>query len=125
MEKQDFKPRLVVKNVHTNKIGVVCCDLSGMLSCNGPEEVSVVYDGTTCASGIDWKDLIIIRNEKATADLKKCDAGRGAEACIFLTVGARGAECERFGSLRWDLIFRTMNAKRNPEKLFPDCQFSE
>jgi len=123
MGKQDFKPRLVVKNVRTNEIGVTCDDLPGMLSCNGPEEVSVVYDGSTCTCGTDWRDLTILGNEEAKADLKKCGAGRGAEACIFLTVGPGGAECKRFGSLRWDLIFRTMNAKRNPEKLYPACQF--
>jgi len=124
MEKRDFKSGLIVKNVSTGQIGVTCNDLPGMLSCNGPEEVTVIYDGSSCGSGTDWKKLTIIGKEEAKADLKKCGAGRGAEACIFLTVRSGGVKCERFSSLRWDLIFRTMNAKRNPEKLFPACQFS-
>jgi hypothetical protein len=121
--KTDFRPQLVVRNKATDCIGVICRDLPGPLSCNGPDEVSVVYDGTTCASGTDYRELEIIGPENAVADLEKCGAGRGEETCIFLVVGSRGAECQRFGSLRWDLIFRTMNAKRNPDRLFPHCQF--
>ncbi len=121
MVKTDFRPQLVVRNKETGSIGVTCEDLPGPLSCNGPDEVSVVYDGTTVASGTDYRELEIVGPENAVTDLNKCGAGRGEEACIFLVVGAG---CQRFGDLRWDLIFRTMRAKRHPEKLFPKCQLS-
>ena len=123
MLETDFRPQLVVRNKETGSIGVTCRDLPGPLSCNGPGEVSVVYDGTTVALGTDCMDLKIIGPENAVADLDKCGAGKGEETCIFLVVRHNGAECQRFGSLRWDLIFRTMRAKRHPEKLFPKCQF--
>lgn len=122
MSKEQFIPQTVVKN-RNGQIGVVCNDLPGPLSCNGPEEVSVVYEGSTCEVGTDWKELEVVGPENAVADLKKCGAGRGEEACIFLVVGGNGAGCQRFGSLRWNLAFRTMNAKRNPDKLYPACQF--
>ena len=124
MCKTDFQPQLIVKNKETGSIGVTCEDLSGPFSCNGPNEVSVVYDGTTYAMGTDYRKLEIIGPENAVADLIKCGAGKGEEACIFLVVGPKGAECQRFGSMRWDLVFRTMKAKRNPDKLFPNCQLS-
>jgi len=124
MLKTDFRPQLIVKNNKTGSIGVTCSDLPGPLSCNGPDEVSVVYEGTTCASGTDYRELVIVGPENAVADLHKCGAGRGEEACIFLVVGSNGAGCQRFGNLRWDLVFRTMSAKRHPDKLFPKCQLS-
>ncbi|PIR02708.1 MAG: hypothetical protein CO031_02100 [Candidatus Nealsonbacteria bacterium CG_4_9_14_0_2_um_filter_37_38] len=124
MLKTDFRPQLVVRNKETGSIGVTCRDLPGPLSCDGPDEVSVVYDGTTVALGTDYRAFEIMGPENAVADLNKCGTGKGEEACIFLVVGPDGAECQRFGNLRWDLIFRTMNAKRQPEKLFPKCQLS-
>lgn len=124
MLKTDFRPKLVVRNKEIGSIGVTCRDLPGPLSCNGPDEISVVYDGTTVASGTDFRELEIVGPENAIADLHKCGAGKGEEACIFLVVGSNGAECQRFGDLRWNIIFRTMRAKRHPEKLFPKCQFS-
>ena len=124
MHKKDFLPKLVVKNKETGFIGVTCCDLPVPLSCNGPDEVNVVYDDTDVALGTDYRLLEIVGTEKAVANLKRCGAGKGEEVCIFLAVGSDGAECERFGDLRWDIIFRTMEAKRHPEKLFPKCQFS-
>ena len=123
MLKTDLRPKLVVRNKETSSMGVTCRDIPGPFSCNGPDEVSVVYDGTTVTSGTDYRVLEIVGPENAVADLNKCGAGRGEDACIFLVVGPNGAECQRFGDLRWDLVFRTMRAKRHPEKLFPKCQF--
>jgi hypothetical protein len=122
MLKTDFRPGLVVRNRRTNSIGVTCPNLPGVLNCNGPDEVSVVYDGTTVAVGTDYRLLEIIREENAVADLKKCGAGRGKDACIFLVVAPNGAKCERFGELRWNLIFKTREAKREPKEFFPKCQ---
>ena len=124
MDKSSFVPKTVVKIKDGGQIGAVCPDLPGPLSCNGPEEVSVVYEGDNVAIGTDWHRLEIIGPEKAKADLLKCGAGRGEDACIFLTVGSNGAECQRFESMRWNLIFQTMKAKRNPVSLYPKCQFS-
>ncbi|MBI2098561.1 MAG: hypothetical protein HYT49_02790 [Candidatus Wildermuthbacteria bacterium] len=124
MLKEDFLPQLVVRNKETGATGVVCPDLPGPLSVDGPDEVGVVYDGETTAHGTDFRVLEVVGPENAVADLDKCGAGKGEQACIFLTIGSKGVECQRFGNLRWSLIFRTMKAKRHPEKLFPECQLS-
>ena len=118
----DFVPKLIVKNIKTGEEGVTCTDLPGMMSCNGANEVSVVYKGTTVASGTNYEYLEIIGKEKAVANLKKCGAGKGPDACIFLVMSENGPECERFGNMRWSLIFRKMNAKREPAEPFPECQ---
>ena len=89
-----------------------------------PGEVSVVFDGETASCGTDWQKLEIIGQENAVADKDKCGAGKGEDCCIFLTAGGNGFECARFGDLHWDLQFRIMNAKRHPDKLFPNCQLS-
>lgn len=114
----------VVKNRQSGKIGVVCPDLGGMLSCCTDEEVPVVYEGTSVSCGTLFDQLEIIGPENAGADLKKCGAGQGENCCIFLTVGTNGPECQRFGNLRWDLVFRksSMASKREPTELFPGCQ---
>jgi hypothetical protein len=52
---------------------------------------------------------------------EKCGIGRGAECCIFLTIGS-GFECQRHGELRDYLMSRVMSAKRNPIEPFPHCQ---
>jgi hypothetical protein len=125
MGKSDFTPKTIVRNKKDGTVGVICPDMTGPLNCNGPEEVGVVYDGTAYASGTDWHDLEVIGREEAIADLQKCGAGKGTEACcIFLTMSGSGPSCERFSGLRWTLFFRTMNAKRHPEKLFPNCQLA-
>lgn len=88
-------------------------------------EVSVVYDGDSVAIGTDWNKLEIVGPENAVADLQKCGAGKGEECCIFLVIdGPRGCRCQRFGEMRWSLLFKTINAKRNPKELFSRCQLS-
>ena len=122
MSKFNFRPKTVVKRKSDDLIGVVCPDLPGMLNCNGPDEVGVVFGGQTAAFGTDWSKLEVIGPEDAVADPDKCGAGKGDECCIFLVVGSEGFSCARFGSLHWDLQFRRMEAKRHPNKLFPNCQ---
>lgn len=120
-----IKPGLLVKAAD-GRAGVTVDDLPGMLSCCSDDETPVVYDGSTGFQGTLTSTLEVIGEENAVADPVKCGAGRGAECCIFLVVGPKGFECERFGSLRNVLIFKDgMNAKRHPEKLFPFCQFGE
>lgn len=60
----------------------------------------------------------------AIADFDRCGGGRGAECCIWLTVGRDGYCCERFGPLHTMIIGRskTWSAKRKPVQPFPDCQ---
>lgn len=122
MSKTDFHPQLIVKNKETGGVGVTCDDLPGLLNCNGPDEISVVYDGTIIASGTDYRVLEIIGQENAIADLHKCGAGKGEECCIFLTFDPNGIKCQRFGDLRWSLVFLKMNSKRCPKEPFPRCQ---
>lgn len=111
----------VVRNKKSGSVGVVCPDFCGVLSCCTDDEVPVVYEGTSVPCGTSFDQLEIVGPENAVADLKKCGAGEGENCCIFLTVADR-PQCQRFGDLRWSLVFRNMSAKRNPAKLFPDCQ---
>ncbi len=120
---EEFVSRTVVRRKDTGETGIVCPSL-GILNCNGPDEVSVVYAGSTAAIGTDRALLEVLGPEEAIADFVRCGAGRGKDTCIFLAAGAGGPSCERFGPIRWNLIFRTMRAERNPEQLFPDCQLS-
>mgnify|MGYP001560372332 FL=1 len=115
----------VFRNKKSGSVGVVCPDLGGMLSCCNDDEVPVVYEGTTASCGTIFDQLEIVGPENALADREKCGAGKGKDCCIFLAVGANGFECQRFGNLRWDLVFRksAMNAKREPIEMFPNCQF--
>ena len=120
-----IRPQMVVKDKMTGRFGVTVKDLPGMLSCCTSEETPVVFEGHNASTGILTEDLEIIGPERALADPEKCGAGKGKSCCIFLTVG-RGFICERFGELRWDLIFRKekMNSKREPTELFPKCQLA-
>ena len=115
-------PMTVVRRKDTGETGTICPSFNGVLNCNGPNEVSVVYSGLPVAIGTDRELLEVLGPENAIADLARCGAGRGKDACIFLVAGSDGPSCERFGPMRLDLIFRTMSAERNPEQLFPDCQ---
>lgn len=107
-----------VLNKETGKIGFVVGD---SFRCCSPEEDAVVYDGTNIFIGTDRSLLEEIDFEVPIPEPTKCGAGRAEECCIFLTVGANGFECGRFGNLRNTLIFRTMNAKRNPKEVYPQC----
>ena len=120
---KDLVPASVVRNIVTGQVGVVCPELQPPMGCNEPGQVSVVYEGDNCACETDPEDLTFLRKEEAVADMKKCGAGKGAECCIFLVMGKNGPECQRFGDLRWSLIFKTMDsAERNPVELYPACQ---
>lgn len=114
-------PGTIVKNKVTKKLGVVVTDPFDVCTDN---EVPVVYEGTTASVGTDSRNLESLGHENAQADPKKCGAGQGENCCIFLTAGANGFECGRFGSIRWSIIFRKerMVAQRDPVQLFPNCQ---
>ena len=107
-----------VKNINTNEEGFVIDD---SFSCCDDSEDLVVYDGTKHGSGTDRNLLKEIPFIFPVPDPKKCGAGKGDDCCIFITVGPDGFSCERFTSLRNTLIFRSMNAKRNPEQVYPEC----
>jgi hypothetical protein len=100
------------------RIGVVESDQFG---CCDEGETMVVFDGTDCGSGTQTADLTVVGEYSATPDAAKCGAGHGEKCCIYLVCGAQGFECARFSSLRMSLIFKTMNAKRRANRLFPAC----
>lgn len=95
--------------------------INDSFSCCAGEEVLVVYDGTSSGLGTDRSLLEEAEQIKAVPDFKGCGGGRGAECCIFLTVGPKGFCCERFTPLRDSLIFKTMVANREPTEPYPDC----
>lgn len=94
------------------------------MNCCSPDETPVVWDGEQSSEGTDTEKLTVIGPENAVPDLKGCGAGRGADCCIFLTASGDGLHCERFSSLRYQLIFKldTMVAKRMPPEPYPLCQ---
>ena len=108
----------------TGKLGVTVTDL---MNCCSDDETPVVFEGETAFEGTPTNELEVIGSENAVADPMKCGSGRGGECCIFLTHGPRGFVCERFGPMRYELIFKKekMNAKREPAALFPACQLEE
>ena len=108
----------IVEIIGSDKRGVVINDSFG---CCGSDETMVVYYGTNTGMGTGTDDLKVTGQYKAVPEPKKCGAGKKADCCIFLTVGADGFCCERFSSLRDSLIFKTMSAKRNPTEPYPDC----
>lgn len=108
-----------VKNTETGKFGRIVADVYGC--CDDTEE-AVVYDGVSAFLGTDREILELVPEEVSqTPDMEKCGAGKGEECCIFLTVGGDGPCCERFTSMRDALIFKDMNAKRNPKEPYPEC----
>lgn len=109
--------RTKVINKETGQRGVVVSDPWG---CCLHNEVPVVWEGDTGFLGTFEDSLTIIGPENAKPVAKKCGAG-SSECCIFLTCGAGGFCCERFGSLRYALIGKEMNAKRHPTEMWPDC----
>lgn len=113
-----MKTGTIVKNTETGQLGIVVQDSFG---CCTPNELAVVYEGTTSFLGTDTGVLKEIGTYDATPDYERCGAGKGAACCIFLAVGVGGFCCERFSGLRDDLIFRDMKAKRNPPEPYPEC----
>jgi len=111
-------PQQIVE--YDGRRGVTCPDF---MNCCDPDETPVVFDGESSFRGVLTASLTQIGPEQAVPDLKRCGAGRSADCCIFLTIGPRGAECARFSSLRYTLIFKkdTMTAKREPTTLYPGC----
>lgn len=100
------------------RIGIVESDTFG---CCDETETLVVFDGTDAGQGTQTDELTVIGEYEATPDHVKCGAGQGEKCCIYLVCGAQGFECARFSSLRMSLIFKTMNAKRRANRLFPAC----
>ena len=117
-----IKVQTKVRHVPSGRIGVVCPDL---VNCCTPEETPVVYEGETGFLGTETVELEILGPENAVPDPQRCGAGQGENCCIFLTCGPNGFCCERFSSLRYDLIFKTMSAKRQPVEMYPGCMFKE
>lgn len=97
------------------------------MACCTPNETPVVWDGEGGFSGTQTDLLTVIGPENAIGDPKKCGAGRGEECCIFLTCGPDGFCCDRFGDLRYSIIFKAsrFTAKREPTAMFPQCQIQE
>jgi hypothetical protein len=112
----------LVLNTKTQQKGVIIDDLPGMLSVCHPDQVLVVYEGTNTGEATDYKDLAITGTEEAVADDRKCGVFNGTDCCRFLTIGADGPECERFGASRHSLIFHERTAQRNPVEPYPLCQ---
>ena len=56
-------------------------------------------------------------------DFQGCGVGRGAECCVYFTVGAEGACCERWGPMHNLLVAKQpgMRAKRMPVEPWPAC----
>ena len=113
-----MKQGTIVEHTESGRRGVVVNDAFGVCS---PEEIGVVYYGTTYSDGTQQELLRQVGTYEAVPDLKACGAGKGDDCCIFLTVGPEGPCCERFSSLRNSLIFKTMRAKREPPEPYPDC----
>ena len=61
--------------------------------------------------------------QPVTPDPHRCGVGRRGECCIFLTAGAEGFCCARYGPLHAVLVGcrPTMSAQRMPEQPYPDC----
>lgn len=112
---------IVVRDVITGKIGVTVDDIADTCS---PEETPVVFEGETSFLGIGTEELEVLGPEKAVADLKRCGAGQGKQCCVFLVIGEKGPECQRFAEMRNSLIFRKeeMGAQREPTEMYPRCQ---
>lgn len=117
-----MKQGTLVRHKHTGKEGVVVDDPFCVCT---PDETPVVYWGEEGFLGTQTDELQEIGQYKATPDLHKCGSGRGDNCCIFLAMGPDGLSCERFSDMRYTLIFKRMNAKRNPREPFPDCMIFE
>lgn len=100
--------------------GVTCPDF---MNCCTPDETPVVWEGKPTFEGVPTASLRVVGPESAKPEIEGCGVGRGAECCIFLTAGPDGFCCERFGPLRFTLIFRKsgMAAQREPVAPYPGC----
>lgn len=123
---ESISRRIVVRNKKTGRIGVVVDDLPGMFSCCTSEETPVVYEGMSACVGTLTDKLEVIGPENAVADPRGCGLGTEKDCCIFLGVNPSGFTCERYGPLRWSLIFRVreIGSQREPVALFPACRVS-
>jgi len=113
-----MKIRTKVRNIETGKFGHVIQDSFG---CCSNEEDLIVYDRTNTGLGTDRAILEEVTEEPPIPDMNRCGAGKGKECCIFLTMSPDGPVCERFTTMRDALIFKTMNAERNPKEPYPEC----
>lgn len=110
-----------MKRVRCTEDGAEGFAIRDSFQCCDEYEELVVYDNTNVGCGTLKSLLVEIPFIVPIPDLKKCGAGKGDKCCIFLTVGKDGFNCERFTELRDALIFRTMNAKRDPKEPYPHC----
>lgn len=73
--------------------------------------------------------MVHVARSEVVPNPAKCGAGREAECCIFLTVGAEGFSCERFGPLDAECRRRAReygwSAQRVPEEPWPTCMIHE
>lgn len=110
----------IVRNRETGEVGVVAQDI---LSCCGPDQEPVVYDGSDAFLGTNRDELELIGTyDKRIDDPKRCGAGLGEYACIYASFEGGDTVCQRFSPLRNTLIFRTMTASARPAHLKPECQ---
>lgn len=120
----ELKPQMVVRNKKTGQVGVLCPTIY-LLTMDGDDELSICYgDGGGATLNIEGgrDNFEIIGTENAIPTPEGCGFGLGEKCCIFATGSAKGFECERHGSMRYDLIFKSgMSAKREPKELYPKC----
>lgn len=122
---QGLAPQTRVRVKSTGEEGVVCPDLQGMLT-DTPDGVPVIMDGLGTSQEVSAGDLESLGPEGAVSD-ETCGHGKGAECCIFSTFGGQeGFQCQRYGSLRWSLIFnkKNMTSQREPTEPYPNCKLA-
>jgi hypothetical protein len=122
----DMPFKHLVEEINTGRKAMTMPTISMLLS-DGDSDTSIVFDGRSGSATLNCfadgaKQFKIVGPDPAVADLQKCGAGKGADCCKFLVAGVNGVECARFGTMHYDLVFRTMNAKREPTKFYPACQ---
>lgn len=120
-----LSPQLKVRH-SDGREGITVPDLAGFMAVCTEDETPVIWALEPSHSvGTKTELLSVIGPEAAKPVPEKCGAGRGIECCKFLLCGPDGFECGRFGSLRYTLMFREMNAQREPTEPFPDCMYFE
>ena len=113
-----MKIGIKVLNKLDGRIGHVINDSFG---CCSDEEELIVYERTNTGLGTDREILEEMEETIPIPDLVKCGAGKGKECCIFLTISDDSPCCERFISMRDQLLFKTMSAERDPIEPYPEC----